>query len=93
MRWQLARTWTAGISAAYAVNKSVSALLPTANGNGHSVNGSATLQHPILGQLSLALNYDRVHQSYGEIAAIAANPNIDRISASISWNFQRPLGR
>jgi hypothetical protein len=93
LRWQLAHTWTAGVSGAYFINKSVSALLPTEAGNGHSVTGSATLQHPIRGQISLAFGYDRIHQSYSHVAAIAANPDSDRVSISIAWNFQRELGR
>jgi hypothetical protein len=93
MRWQLARTWTAGASGGYAINKSVSSTLTTEAGNGHSVSESATLQHPIRGQVSLAFNYDRVHESYGQVAALAANPNADRVSVSLTWNFLRPLGR
>jgi hypothetical protein len=93
VRWQFARTWTAGASGLYAINKSVSSTLTTGTGNGHSVSGSAMLQHPIHGQVSLAFNYDRVHESYGQIAALAANPNADRVSVSLNWNFQRPLGR
>ncbi|MGA2250334.1 hypothetical protein [Terracidiphilus sp.] len=91
--WQLARTWTAGASGAYSINKSVSALLPTEAENGHTIFGSATLQHPIHGQVSLAFGYDRVHQSYGQVAAIAASPDSDRVSVSVSWNFQHELGR
>ena len=93
LHWQLARTWTAGVSGSYSINKSVSALLPTEAENGHTITGSATLQHPIHGQVSLAFGYDRVHQSYGQVAAIAANPDSDRFSVSITWNFQHPLGR
>ena len=93
VRWQLAHTWTAGASGSYSINKSVSSMLPTAAGNGHSVSGSATLQHPIRGHVSVTLNYDRAHQSYGEVAAIAANPDVDRVSISITWDFLRPLGK
>jgi hypothetical protein len=92
-RWQLARTWAARVSGAYSLNKSASALLQAGTENGHALMGSATLEHPIRGQVSLAFSYDRTHQSYGQVAAIAANPDSDRVSVSINWNFLRPLGR
>jgi hypothetical protein len=37
--------------------------------------------------------YDRLHESYGNIPAIAANPDIDRVSISLNYQFTRPLGR
>ncbi len=92
LSWQLARRWTTGVSGAYSINKSVSALLPTQTGNGHTITGSATLQHQIFSQLGLAFGYDRVHQSYSQVAAISANPDSDRFSVSLTWNFQRQLG-
>ncbi len=92
-RWQMARTWTASASGAYSINKTVNALLITGEPGGHSVSGSATLDHPIGEQYSIAFHYDRIHQSYDEIAVIAANPDSDRETISITWHFQRPLGR
>ena len=93
VRWQLAHTWTVGASGAYSIIKSVSTLLPTEAGNGHTLTESAMLQHPIRGQVSLLFGYDRVHQSYGQVVSIAPNPNSDRVSVAIAWNFLHPVGR
>jgi hypothetical protein len=92
-RWQISRTWTAGVSAEYAINKSISEPLSFGSENGHTVSGSATVQHPIKKQVVLGFEYDRIQQSYGGIPAISNNPDADRISASISWEFMRPLGQ
>lgn len=92
-RWQMARTWTASTSGAYASNKAISGFPIAGGGSGHSVSGAASLEHSLGNQLSIAFHYDRIHQSYNQIAAIASDPNSDRETVSITWNFLRPLGR
>lgn len=91
--WQMSPRWTAGVGAAYAINKSASPSLLYGSESGHTVNGSATLQHPIGQQFSLRFEFDRIHQSYGGIQAISANPDADRATVSISWQLMHPLGR
>jgi hypothetical protein len=91
--WRAARAWSIGGSGSYALNKAAGAALQTESTNGYALTGSAMLQHPIGRQLSLTFNYDRIHQEYDGVAAIAANPDSDRFSFSISWKFQRPLGK
>jgi hypothetical protein len=92
-RWQMSRTWTAGVSAAYAINESASPSLAFGTNSGHTVSGSASLEHPINQQLSLQFGFDRIHQSYGGIQAISVNPDADRGTISLSWQFMHPLGR
>lgn len=92
-RWQMSRTWTAGVSASYAINKAVSAPLLLESENGHSISGSATATHSIGRRTYFSVGYDRIHQSYAGIPAISNNPDADRVTASISWEFTRPLGR
>jgi hypothetical protein len=92
-RWQISRTWTTGASVNYAINKSVTPLLPFAQPEGHTISGFATLQHSLGTQCTLQFEYDRVHQSYGAIAAVADNPNTNREMLSLSWQFTRALGR
>lgn len=91
--WRLARTWTTGVSGTYSIINAIDAISSAGDQNGHTLSGSVTLEHPIGSQVSLAFHYDRIHQGYEGIAAIAANPDSDRESISITWNFQRPLGR
>jgi hypothetical protein len=92
-RWQMARTWTTSASGSYSDNKTVSALLFSSGMSGHFVSGIATLDHSLGGQLSISVNYNRIHESYEGIAAIAVNPDSDREAISIIWHFERPVGR
>jgi hypothetical protein len=39
------------------------------------------------------MGYTRLHQTYADIPAIANTPNRQRVWASVSYQFQRPLGR
>jgi hypothetical protein len=93
MRWQLSQTWTAGASGSYASNKSVTPLSFGSVEGAHSISGQATVGHAIGRDLNLNFEYDRLHQSYGGIAAIANDPNSDREMISLAWQFTRPLGR
>jgi hypothetical protein len=92
-RWQMARAWTASAYGAYSINKSVSPLLITSVTSGHSVSGGATLDRTFGEQFSVDFHYDHVHQSYSNIIAIATNPDSDRETISVTWHFQRPMGR
>jgi hypothetical protein len=91
--WRMARTWEGGASGSYSINNPVGGSSPTEGQAGQGISGAATLQHPIRDQLTVGFMYQHVHQSYDEIAAIASNPDSDRVSLMITWNFLRPLGR
>jgi hypothetical protein len=93
LRWQLVRTWTAGISGVYANNKSVTPLSFLYAEGGHSISGQATIQHALNKGLNINLEYDRLHENYGGIPAVSDNPNSDRVMISLAWQFERPLGR
>jgi hypothetical protein len=92
-RWQLARTWTIGSTASYAITNNVSSSIAQSNPGGHMVSGTVTAQHSISEHLSLGFGYARLHQSYSEIAAVSNAPNTNREYISISYQFGRPLGR
>jgi len=92
VRRQLARKLSSSIGASYASNNVLDAL-PTFNTSGHSFSGNASVQRQVGEHLNLQLQYTRVHQSYSDIAAISSVPNRDRVMATISYQFTRPLGR
>jgi hypothetical protein len=92
-RWQATRTWTLGASASYSELKSATPQSPTAGQGGHSLSGSASVQHPIGQHFSAEVGYSRLHQSYSNVAAVAADPDGDHEYISISYQFTRPLGR
>jgi hypothetical protein len=93
VRWQLARTWTIGSTASYGIQKNLLTALYSTNPGGHTVSGSASVQHSINEHLSMALGYERLHQSYSGVAVISNAPDSNRESISILYQFTRPIGR
>jgi hypothetical protein len=92
-RWQIARAWTVGCAASYAINKTVTPLLSSSNSGGYAIAGDATVEHPISDHIKAELGYSRLHQSYSSIAVISNAPDSNREYISISYQFNRPLGR
>jgi hypothetical protein len=93
-RWRISRTWTVGASATYSILKSVASLpFFSSTQGGHSIGGVATVDHPLSEHIGISFEYDRLHQSYGGITAIASNPNSDRGLVSVYWQLSRPIGR
>jgi len=78
-RWQLARTWTVGSVASYAIYKNVTPVFSLSSPGGHTVSGPVSVT--------------RLHQSYGGIAVISNAPDVNREFISVSYQFARPLGR
>ena len=92
LRRQFTRTLSASVGADYG-NNSVLTVLPTFSTGGHTISGNASLQRQLGEHLNLAVQYARLHQSYIGIAAISNTPDRDRVSATIAYQFSRPLGR
>jgi hypothetical protein len=93
-RWQMSHTWTVGAGGAYAINNTVATLLPsTSSIGGHSITGTGSVEHEIGQHFRLACEYDRMHQNYSGVAAIAGDPNTDRELISVFYRFSRPLGQ
>jgi hypothetical protein len=87
-------TKSLGVEAGASFSKSdVLASLSTFSSGGHSVSGSISLYRQIREHLNLVLAYVRLHQSYGDIQALSSDPNRNRVSLSLSYQFQRPIGR
>jgi hypothetical protein len=91
-RWQLARTVTADMGASYSTNRVLDPLT-SFGGEGHSWSGTVSLQHPLGEHLALQMGYTRLHQSYHDVAAISSAPNRNNVWLSLSYQFERPLGR
>jgi hypothetical protein len=93
-RWQVARSWTLGLSGSYSINTNdVTPLLPASTSGGHTVMGTASVNREIGTHLGLTFQYDRLQQSYDNIAAISNNPNTDRVLVSVFYRFSKPLGQ
>jgi hypothetical protein len=92
-RWQLAKTWTVESTANYLIRKNVSRFSLSSYNGGHSVSGTAQIEHSLREHFTVSLEYERIHQSYNYISSISTDPDSDRGSISISYHFARPLGR
>ena len=92
LRRQLTKNLNASIGANYSINSNISSL-SLLNSTGHSISGNASVQRQIGSHFNLQLQYLRLHQSYSGIQAISGNPDRNRVSATIAYQFSRPLGR
>jgi hypothetical protein len=91
--WQIARTWKAGVSGGYSTNKTVTPLFILSSPGGHTLSGTASMQHQINDHFNLQFGYSWAHQSYGDIPALSATPNINRVFFSLNYQFNKPLER
>jgi len=91
---QVARAFTASLSAGYVKNTVLDGLSQAASGSsdGHSISGTAAVQRLFGEHLNVQLGYMRIHQSYN-VEAIATTPDTNREFISLSYQFSRPLGR
>jgi hypothetical protein len=92
-RQLLTRNWNAGVTAGYSLYQGLDPSLSFFNTGGHTVTGSTSVERRIGEHFQAELGYTRLHQSYGDIAAVSAFPNVNREWVSISYQFARPLGR
>lgn len=91
--WQFTRSWTLGLNGSYSTNANITPFLPASTTGGHTFAGTASLNRAIGTHLGLGFEYDRLQQSYDNIAAISNNPNTDRALVSVSYRFSKPLGQ
>jgi len=70
-------------------------LVPSAqfSNGGQAVSGSISLHRQLRESFNIALTYTHLHQSYGDIEALSTSPNRNRVSVSLSYQLQRPIGR
>jgi hypothetical protein len=92
VRRQLWKSLSGSVDVGYARTQGINSSMSGSNG-GHSLFGTASLFRPIGQHLNVQLGYSRLHQTYSQVAAIAAAPNTNRVFASLSYQFLRPLGR
>jgi len=91
--WQFTQRLVGSLNGDYVNTKTATLLAASGNPTGHTVFGGATMQYRLAEHLNLVGQYSRVHNTYGAIMALAEDPNIDRISVSINYDFRRPIGR
>jgi hypothetical protein len=92
IRRQLSNRLTVGASADYSMDRILNPAFGT-NEGGHVISGTVSLIRQLGEHLGLEMGYTRLHQTYSNIPAIANTPNRQRVWASVSYQFQRPMGR
>lgn len=95
MRQQLTRNLRASISGAYTQNDILGDFNAASLGllNGHSIAGAASLQHQVGQHVTLQLGYIRLRQDYSGVSILALTPNTNRESVSLTYRFDKALGR
>jgi hypothetical protein len=91
--WQFSRLWEARVDVNYTISKNATPLFLLTSAGGHSFNTSLSLGRTFFPHTRATLRYDRIQNRYDGISSIASNPNTDRVMATFSWDFRRPIGR
>jgi hypothetical protein len=91
-RAQLTRTLTGSVGAAYSSNTALDPAFQSQS-NGDSASATVNLQRTFGEHFGGSVGYSYVHQSYGNIAVINTAPNQNQVWISVSYHFERPLGR
>lgn len=94
-RVMLSRVWSTGANVGYSHFENTIST-PVAFGyfsGGDSIFGGINLQRRITESLSMGAGYDHAHQSYPGITTTSSSEDSDRGYVSLSYHFNRPLGR
>jgi len=92
IRRRLSPTMGLGLAANYSMNEVLDSVT-AANTGGHIVSGSVVLDRQFRENFGIQFTYMKLHQTYPGVSAISAAPDRNRVAVSLSYHFQRPLGR
>jgi len=92
-RWQLTRAWVVAPMGSYESQKNVNGSFALSNPGGHMASGAIAVQRAIREHLIAEFGYQRQHQKYSSIAVISGLPDSNREYVSVTYQFERPLGR
>src|ERR1700722_135974 len=93
LRWKITKDWAASARASYRIQKNAVSTLAIGNEGGHSTIEGVQIGRPIREHFNLNFGYDHIHQTYGNISAMANNPDNNHEYVGITYQFTRPLGR
>lgn len=92
-RRQITKTWNIGATGEYALFKNVTPGVSAFNPGGHTISGVVSAQRSFHERIRAEIGYGRFHQSYNVGATTSLFPDCNRVFASVSYQFYRPLGR
>jgi hypothetical protein len=90
--WKLARTWSGEFSIGYFSINSATPAASSSVPDGNTLTATATLQHSIGERWNASFQYQHLRENYN-IAVINADPDSNRVSATITYQFRKALGR
>jgi hypothetical protein len=91
---QIIRNLSAAVSGGYTQNDILGTFNPSLGlTSGHSISGNASLQQQFGRNLTLQLGYMHLRQDYSGVPILALTPNTNREFVSLSYHFDKALGR
>ena len=90
-RRQFTKTLTGALDAGYVLNHLLAPTVESGLG-GHTLFGGFSVSQSLGPRFDLELGYTRLHQSYGSLPSLF-QADRNRASISLSYRFERPLGR
>lgn len=91
--WKLTRTWNAALSFTYQNIEPAVPLIAVVYQGGNSLMAQAVIGHNWGEHFSAQAGYQRLHQQFIGITSINTNPDADRVFVSLTYNYQKPLGK
>lgn len=88
----LTRNLTFGTDFGYS-NNTILSSVSTLSGGGHSWSGGMSLERSLGERLAVQLGYTRLHQTYTNLSSVPDGQDRNRVWVSVSYKFERPLGR
>lgn len=92
-RRELAPNWDVNLAGLYALNTNITPKFPLSQPGGHTYTISFSAEHALTRSLKATIGYDRMEESYTGVGALSKFPNSNREYGSITYQFNRPLGR
>lgn len=89
---QMNRFWSFDATANYIDTHAEQAIADIYASTGHSLTASAGVRRLLSQRFMLRVGYDRIQSHYNNVVSLSGNPNADRVYATISYNFSRPIG-
>jgi hypothetical protein len=92
-QWQITRRFSSGLNGSYSNVANATTFVGSGNPTGHTLFGRASVQYALTEHMNVIGEYSRLHESYQGISEIANDPNADRVSVTLNYQFTRPLGQ
>ncbi len=90
---RVSKSWTLGLSGSYASIGDITTSSVSPLSTGDTISGSVVMSRTFGQHFNMSFGYERLHEFYPVIAIINADPDTNRAYATLSYQWQRPLGR